>query len=368
MKRNTRAGTNPKYRCSAFLLLFLCILSSTKLLWWLSEDLTTVKNPSMRGHNESSKPRRKPYTNVLLQGHFNDPTTLKHIIGWIDAWSLYFSNVLVVGPFSDDTLYELKRLGIPHRYGRPGAHDAGSPTTYANLMQTLIDHEDDPKIEGVMYVLDDALVNLTQFTNSINNGHDSFPTNAIISTFGDTFETAAYRFHPGEPGEPTGYTNDFTGEFYETPTTLIQSLPPWSWQGTCLPQQKAMLQFLPARTLEKDGSVSMAGHAPSDVLFVPTKYAALFAEAARPFIKQQVFWECAFPTIVQRILRGRANDELRRTSLCTTDYRIRGNMKMLQRCWKEQAPSSNQGFAVYHPFKMSKHGIDTYTNMLHQIQ
>jgi hypothetical protein len=97
---------------------------------------------------------------TLAQSQFNyADTRLNQIIGWVDAWSTYFAHIVVVGPFPNATRLELAKRNLSNRHGR---NDQGYVSPYENLMNALLEYKDDPTIDAVLYVHDDALLNVAK--------------------------------------------------------------------------------------------------------------------------------------------------------------------------------------------------------------
>lgn len=137
-------------------------------------------------NNDDNKNRPNIYIdNVLLQGQFNYDMPGALIQFWVQTWSKYFRHILVVGPFSVETQEHLTKAKIRFR-SNPDKNfdDKGFVSPYHNLMITLQDEynkNDDKdsgknvssstttnnhaenKIDGVLYIHDDALVNLSAF-------------------------------------------------------------------------------------------------------------------------------------------------------------------------------------------------------------
>jgi hypothetical protein len=311
----------------------------------------------------------KRYHNVLLQGHFNYETPPDLVQGWVKAWSKYFSNIMVVGPFTPDTRFELTRLNISVRASR--ADKSLASATYENLMLTLLEYKHDPMIEGVLYLHDDALVNLTRFTN----GMYPFPTDTIVGTFGDgNASNALFNIHvqDGKGGNSPNVIYSKDGHYYGSQKTLREKLGHWGhWEKRCLPPLTNMLVDPENAHMYNNGSranYEIPNFAQSDVLFVPTRFADAFAHHARPFVDNKVFLECAFPTIIHHMLKERNTSSQRRTvELCTIwDYEVRKkyNKRMVEHCIK----TTENGYGVYHPFKIFWIGVKRWANMLDSVQ
>jgi hypothetical protein len=242
-----------------------------------------------------------------------------------------------------------------------------------------------------LYLHDDALVNLTRFTNGLY----PFPTDPIVGTFprkkGNSSTIPLFIIHvqdddngDGKGGNTSSkvyYSKD--GHSYDSQNTLRAQLGNWPhWENRCLPPLTNMLlDPQNAHMFHNTGTSSRANYEipnffQSDVLFVPTRMADAFAHHARPFIDHQVFLECAIPTILHHMLKQQesksnivALEQQRRTvDLCTTwDYEVRSkhNKKMVDDCI--QTPTEN-GYGVYHPVKISSLGVNEWASLLDSVQ
>jgi hypothetical protein len=108
----------------------------------------------------------------------------------------------------------------------------------------------------------------------------------------------------------------------------------------------------------------------SDVLFVPTRFADAFAHQARPLVDKKVFLECAFPTIIHHMLKEKTISSQHRTvKLCTSwDYEVRAGKygkRMVEDCILN---TTENGYGVYHPFKISAIGVKEWANVLDSVQ
>ena len=132
-----------------------------------------------------------PIQNVLLMGQFNyNPTSAQSVQDWVSVWSNYFSNIIVTGPFSLEMGHELEELGIAYRRSRD---DAGWVSPYQTLgkvarelilpnstnttNQSLHHRTAFPGIHAILYMHDDALLNLTYILDR-NDG--IFPTDHFL--------------------------------------------------------------------------------------------------------------------------------------------------------------------------------------------
>jgi hypothetical protein len=248
-------------------------------------------------------------------------------------------------------------------------------------MNALLEYKDDPTIEAVLYVHDDALLNVTKFAQG---GHaNRFPTESIVSTFQAKTQQLGYRMAYDKDTNMSSYWTA-SGTKVGSQESLIQRLPPWNKWSICMGAQLQLIQtnrtiqayYEYVQFAEPDGSFYFHGFAQSDMMLVPTKYAELFAQAARPHVDQKVHVECALPTIayqVQRKMKMATSNSskdgdaapLRTVSLCTSwDYsKIRGSKEMVRNCIHRPG-----GYDMYHPFKIGRFGIATYQEWLQRVQ
>jgi hypothetical protein len=395
---SSSAGSDKKKQAAAFsrrmlLFVFLALLCTAINFVGQPALLASCAATRARHHqdNTPAEQKDKRYHNVLLQGHFNYERSPDIINAWVQAWSKYFSNILVVGPFSPETRSELIRLNITFRAGR--ADKSLHSATYEHLMLTLLEYKHDPIIDGVLYLHDDALVNLTRFTNGLY----PFPTDSIVGTFprkkgNSSTTTPLFTIHVQDDDNGDGkggntspkvyYSKD--GHSYDSQKTLRAQLVKWPhWKKNCLPPLTNMLlDPQNAHMFPNTGTSSRANYEipdkfQSDILFVPTRLADAFAHHARPFIDHQVFLECAIPTIIHHMLKQEQeskNDivafeqQSRTVDLCTSwdyDMRTKYTTKFVEDCIEK--PTEN-GYVVYHPVKMYTMSVNEWVSLLDSVQ
>jgi hypothetical protein len=355
------------------LLLVTSISTAASTLTYATSISTTTSTPNL------------PHSNVLLLGQFNYDTGLDQILGWVEAWSTYFAHIVVVGPFPNAKRLELAKHNISNRHGRD---DQGIVSPYENLMNALLEYKDNPAIDAVLYVHDDALLNVTKLAR----GHaNRFPTDYIVGTFANEVKVKqrAYRMAYDKDSNTSSFWTA-SGTKVGSQKSLIRRLKPWSKWKLCMDAQLQLIQKNSpayynyeykseyAQFAEPDGSFYFHGFAQSDMMLVPTKYAELFAQAARPHVDQKVHIECALPTIAYQVQRmemasnNNSNNKdgdavpLGTASLCTDwNYgKMRGTLEMVQKCMHRRSA----GYHMYHPFKIGKLGIATYQEWLHRVQ
>ena len=107
--------------------------------------------------------KNRRFHNVAVMGQFNyvpdSGSSLDNVIFWYQKTSERFRNVIVAGPYSNDQVIELKKHSIEAIQGRD---DAGYVSPYLNQMNALLRFKDDDKVNGVLYVHDDGILNMTE--------------------------------------------------------------------------------------------------------------------------------------------------------------------------------------------------------------
>ena len=113
---------------------------------------------------------------------------------------------------------------------------------------------------------------------------------------------------------------------------------------------------------EDDGSVLFPPFVQADFLFVPTKYADAFANAAKLHLKHTVFLECAYNTVVG-MTKMKTNATSRSVDLCTTWFPRRGDNRHMHDC---KAGKNNYGFI--HPWKLGAQGYSHWSETYDWLQ
>lgn len=291
-------------------------------------------------------------------------------------------------------------------------------------------------VDGILYLHDDGLLNI----NRLMNGRKRLPTDVFISAdythYTGPKPQMEYSIHVERERRlwPNGtefstvspvYYFEHTPDddvgnrtIHKTIVGLMKVLPSWPHMHECLRQQVKMLSeydetwwnefadFTNQSTVFESNSdasaigngiqhhddntselvsrtsyrFSFPGYAQSDLLYVPLQYTDLIDRAAQPHIKNEVFLECAVPTIIHWVttsaLRQQKRDGddaagavqipvpiIEKLPLCTDFTNVRGKQRMLLRCLQA---SNDWGF--YHPFKMRKVGTKMYSQWLEIVQ
>ena len=128
-------------------------------------------------------PRR--HRNVVLMGQFNWEMPTDNVLFWVQKWGQVFHHVEVRGPFPNKQLQELRCKGVNAYYGNK---DKGFYSPIENLIKSLELHSNNGnEIEGVLYIHDDGLLNMTVFRDI-----DYFTTLGLETnfTFGEKNRTS----------------------------------------------------------------------------------------------------------------------------------------------------------------------------------
>jgi hypothetical protein len=306
--------------------------------------------------------------NVLLMGQFNYPSTLESILFWVQKWHTVFHNIIVCGPFDNDTKEELisNEISVITYDG-----DQGFFSPYGNLKRVLEEQQNGPsKVDGVLYIHDDGMLNMTAILNisSSMRRDEVFPSNSILQTFPNdpNFFHMAIAF----PNGSFASGNAFNGRsellqdgnaiiadlnipseriFFENTDKMLQALEskvPWPWWPYCIPQISAIASDPRSKKFhrDEDGGLDIPWMGQSDFMFVPMRHAQDFIDAADLAFNHGVFLELAVPWI-SGTMRTAEKKEL---SLCTSWDGIRGSRDMIKSCRPDGEPKE-----VLHPFKIS---------------
>jgi len=290
--------------------------------------------------------------------------------------------VIAAGPFSEKQVNVLKQNNIQTIVTEtPKFRVQGKYQPVENLMNTLLHFKNSTKIEAVLYAHDAALLNITE----LSQGLFPFPTDDIIGNSktmltndfsyvdvrtADDREIAniyAYRLFPN--GTFADFNKTIFGSSHDA---LVDGVPNfyarWKTLGECSRSQIPMVKDpMSARYREYDGSILFPSYTQADFLFVPTKYAEEFAQAARLHLKYEVHLECSLAKIVDMI-RQQTGAGVRQVNLCTTWGGKRGQPTMLQVCRKQKRKNPKIGvITVVHPIKLSQR-LGLYSEQMDSIQ
>ena len=107
------------------------------------------------------KLKMRKFRNVAVMGQFNYADHVDAVIFWYQKYRETFKEVLIAGPFNDAQAAELNQHSINVIQGR---NDRGFVSPYENHMRALLQYKDNEMIEGVIYVHDDGVMNVTELT------------------------------------------------------------------------------------------------------------------------------------------------------------------------------------------------------------
>jgi hypothetical protein len=303
------------------------------------------------------------YDNVVLVGQFNYNSNADSVIFWVQKWREVFGHVIVRGPFKESNLSILHSHGINAVWGRD---DHGYYSPMENLMLSLMEYNNTPGIDGVLYLHDDALLDILEMTGS----QYPFPAENIIvsSKKKKTKQDFPFSYHDFRTIDDVQALAPYTyriladgtyitlnGTKYKQWSGLKKSLFPWYWYPKCIPAlTKVSADARSAKYKLPDGTFLVPSPAQADMLFVPMVLAEEYITAAQLMLEYNVFLECGIPTIVQ-MLQIAANASVAVVDLCTSWDRSRGKDTMIDSCLRNP-PSS---YSMFHPFKLSK-GLDAW--------
>lgn len=313
-------------------------------------------------------PLKRRYRNVAVMGQFNfadNETTINDVIYWTQKTREYFQTVVAVGPFSNSQMKAFQDESIIAK-SNDYDHNAqkGFFSPLGNLRDMLLAFKNSTMIDGVLYAHDDAILNITE----LSQGQYPFPTSKIMHTFpairvrdGIAPEGRfVYRAFPDGHFEPIDKNVSFESldSMFRGRIRWYHAFKPYCSGGQILlAQDPSSLKYR-----ESDGSMLFPQNGQSDFMFVPTKYADQFAEAAELHLKHSIFIECAFPKVLD-IICQRTSAETRGVKLCTSwPAEIRGSLEMIESCINGKA-----SFGVVHPFKISK-GYKEFSHAYDQLQ
>jgi len=328
---------------------------------------------------------KRRYRNVAVMGQFNyadKPTVVDDVIFWTQKNRERFDTVVVAGPFGEKQMlaFEENSIDAISNFNDTIGEDfdaAGYFTPLENLKNTLIRFKDSTKIEGVMYVHDDGIMNVTE----LSEGAYPFPADKIIATddwnLPDPYRYIDIRKHkkPYHANKcsyrifPDGHLEDLRNQnSYDSIQELNEGvrLNPWThWTADYCGGGQTSLAKDPesARYREDDGSILFLPFVQADFMFVPTKYAHEFAMAAELHLKHRIWIECAFNTITDMV-RRKTDAKIRSTKLCSEwSESLRGTDKAIWKCGQ-----GDNKYAFVHPFKTGTNGYKKFSKTYNKLQ
>jgi len=318
------------------------------------------------GYDFNMLRRRDRQHHVVLMGQYNYDHDANKLRFWNQKWREVFDIVEVRGPFPDEKIATLRAAGIN---AHKGGEDNGYFSPIVNFLSSLSMHSENPRVEGVIYLHDDAILDMSQLTR----GHQKIPTDQIMlsgNPISDPTLPSFYTLYKNNTGaEHDRYKYIFKGmtdaeyQPYENPQTyyhdsidsLLNALKekiPWLW-ARCVHEQFAVLHDpRSSNYLDADGGLGCPYFSQSDFMFIPTTLTRQFSEVAQLLIEKAVFLECAVPHIAKLLLEHVEGASVRTINLCTTwNGTKRGKSLMISDCMKEEDLPS-----MYHPLKVNLMG------------
>ena len=307
------------------------------------------------------------FPSIALMGQFNfAPQDPQHVLFWYQHWKSIFDTIIIRGPFNSSERAVMQSHGVEEIY--EGRADSGHVSPIENLAFTLDQFRNrDPKsIDGVLYVHDDAFLNMSEISPGFAN--DDIIANSMWWT--DRKNDFSY-MDPRRVDDkeaiskfsfkifPNATIINFAGEPFDHTSSrgqrkFYKSLRNWMWRSrdVCVPSHIKLSndpRMDPYRE-KSDGSIVISPYVQADFLYVPMKYAEEFGDIAKLFVEYGVFLECAMGTMVD-MLRRTAGAKIRRISLCSHWTKKRGKPSMIKKCFNEQE-IQNGPYGMYHPIKL----------------
>ena len=283
-------------------------------------------------------------------GQFNyaKNDTTREVVFWAQKWRRWFHTVVAAGPFHPPTMQQLQQNSI---LALVGANDGGFYSPLENFARTLKQYSNKTGIDGVLYLHDDAFLNMRKLYPSLVDGTDVLVTHRLAPGPIFTIQNDdQYKFYDGTLVRTEGEAVAFL---------MNDKRHSWPHWNKCIgPLSRFRKDPRSSRYRESDGSLLVNGDgnelAQTDFMFVPTKYTSVIEPAAMMMSQYRVFLECGGPKLTD-ILRRTANATIREISLCTSwDYGgARGQLAMLHKCGFSKAMS--------HPFKIHEHGLRVWS-------
>jgi hypothetical protein len=226
----------------------------------------------------------RPLRGVVLLGQFNYGGDPSDVLIWATHWRQVFKRVVACGPFTPEAARQLAVLGVEVQQGEA---DAGWVSPTLNLARALQRFKDVPGVNGVFYLHDDALLDLTQLLR-VDEGGVGFKSNQIA---GGIFQDEERLSAPG------GKMGNRTG---------------WWWEKNvgveAINRAMADPRSLEWASPSKGENVSKyvlwrSGGFTSDFAYVPLARADEFERLAVWLTDARVFLEIALPTALSLLRR-----------------------------------------------------------------
>ena len=289
------------------------------------------------------------------------------LLFWYQKWRSRFDTVVIRGPFSEELSQEFRTLHeIDVRSTRKELQqDRGFYSPTDNLASTLKQYKDKPNINGVLYVHDDILLNTTNIF--FENGGPEDRSNTIYASFVRRTEFI-FRTYLSSNTKEVYYMNSDGSRIDKK--TEIRS--PWVHMSKCVngftrfaqdPRSRPFLEQ--DSTNDGDPFFSVPNQQRSDFLYVPTRLADQFEAIALLMVANNVFLECAIPTIVD-VLSGKLQKHTSAISANEVGLRFvgwcdeqgnattRSTLEMIANC------RSHYPYSIIHPYKLNVGGYKAW--------
>jgi hypothetical protein len=328
-------------------------------------DSSEISAPSLSVNNsgDSHTHGRRPKVihNVVLLGQFNYHTDHRVVLHWVRRWHEIFDTVVVSGPFTEAVVHVLRESSIRVYESE---NDRGWYSPIRNIARVIEDYQHTEGIDGVLYMHDDAMLNMTQLIA----GESRFNVSELRANFQSSewfnvmetnhTELVNQRKWKLQQSWPEWF---YAAQVYKPPPRVDFRIPSdtrtlnrgqflrtcnWKWASLCA--DGAARAFMDPRSQEfreDDGSLAFPSPGQSDFAFIPFSAGNVFVPAAEWLVDNKVFLECALPMLARLVLRDNGTST-RYTTLCTS-WTLRGSAHALV------ADCMSQGLrtSVYHPIK-----------------
>jgi STELLO glycosyltransferases len=308
--------------------------------------------------------RRHRQDDIVVMGQFNFNSPLPDVLFWNQKWRQWVNQLQVRGPFTQDQVEQMGAHGIEAHTGRA---DRGWVSPMENLMRTCQQYQGKEGITGILYVHDDALVNVSKLFPHEDSEHGQH----VLATF-DIMDPR----NPVSPGLllargdhsysilKDGVTFAKASGFQtNSAAALIASLTFWENHEFCVPAfQKASQDPRSKLYHELDGSFLVPGKGQSDFFYVPMKHADVFNQATQLLTDHDVFLECGFPKLLDMLRHGPTKTTTLQAPLCTSWTDTRGKTQMIDECLQ-----SSNSFSAYHPYKIGVNGYKTWGDTFDKV-
>jgi hypothetical protein len=326
---------------------------------------TTIFDSDIAPSSDPSTSTQAFISHTVVMGQFNYDESIDSVVFWHAQWKQYFQHVVVAGPFSKDIVNKLQSIYNITVFAGRADRGFSSPMEnmntvmqhYFNLKQQQMEMDGDfvsvESVEGVLYIHDDALVNITELrpwlgssTTIIASADTSNPRVGWNNNITRMREVAKHSYSimsNGTVAKMDGYHTNNSSE-------LVDTIKPWPWWAECIPEWGKVTMDPGSHAFrEPDGSflIPPPFYGAADFLYVPLRFTQPYSQLATLLMKHNVFLECGFPKLVDH-LRGNHNATVVSVPLCTTFSESRGKMDMIKGC--------AEPLTVVHPLKLGRLG------------